>query len=168
MVINDDINPIEKKKLHRALRVPAFNIFSYGRQDSQQLISIQRGGSSRLCGEKKYHSTGLLKCLRACIIHSAVSLSYEHITAIKWDCGLVHLHCLSPSRPGMWFHFEFSWMQTCQNFNEGIISRHRKRSNPFTTSSNIYSSSRGLLKNLPHIFLSAKQQNFSVIFPEDI
>lgn len=58
----------------------------------------------------------LLKCLCACIIHSAASLSYENIMAIKWDCGILPLHCLSPRGRAVVWELP-SWTQTCQKWS---------------------------------------------------
>lgn len=57
----------------------------------------------------------LLKYLCACIIHTAFSWSYEHITATKWDCGIISLHCLSPRDCAVLWKLP-SRAQTCQEW----------------------------------------------------
>lgn len=81
-------------------------------------------------GGGEYCGSILLKCLCACITHSAVRLSYENIMAIKWDCGIIPLHCLSPRGCAVVWELP-SWTQTRQKWS--LISDNilAERINPY-------------------------------------
>lgn len=76
MVINNDL--LDEVKLHLIF----FHFHMKGKThiSSSVYSEVIQVGS---VGRKKHRSTGLLKCLLACIIHSALSLSYEDIMGIK-------------------------------------------------------------------------------------
>lgn len=51
-------------------------------------------------------------------------LSYEHITAIKQDCGIVHLHCLSPRDRDLFTFLNFQERSPAEPVRKGRENFH--------------------------------------------
>lgn len=107
----------------------------------------------------KYCGSILLKCLCACITHSAVRLSYENIMAIKWDCGIIPLHCLSPRGCAAVWELP-SWTQTRQKWSlisDNILAERIRNQHQSLLPHQIFTSLWRLLLYLQAFLLTNKQ-----------
>lgn len=148
MVINDDLQT-------RRNRINIFSILIWLTSPHQYTVMLFK----RALWGGKYCGSILLKCLCACVTHSAVRLSYENIMAIKWDCGIIPLHCLSPRGCAAVWELP-SWTQTRQKWSlisGNILAERIRNQHQSLLPHQIFTSLWRLLLYLQAFLLTNKQ-----------